>query len=621
MFAQVHLGLPIEGPFDYSVPLEFQQKIKPGSRVFVHFRAKKMVGYVVGLSDKTDIPRVKPLLGCIDDFPVLNHELLALTREVSEYYCCSWGEAIETALPQGLRKGKLLQLSCEVPLERQDQTSPALKGQAQASTMIIQDWGGKLRWERYWEALQPVLKRKESAIILVPDVDAVARAQILVAEKFRIPVGVLYRDCPAEMSEWLRIKEGGVQIIVGTRSAVFAPAQNLGLIIVDEEQDQAFKQDQVPHYHARDAALMRAGMSHARCLLASSAPSLESFYLAEKGKAEFLRLEEKEAPRVKIIDLKNLPLFNRKKALVLTLYVQDAIESALAAGEKILLFINRKGFATFAACHHCGAVLKCPRCNINVVYHYKSNVLSCHYCNYKIKPPEICPQCNSGYIKYSGAGAEKIESELCRLFPQAVIKQIEEGEGSDLTIADIFVASQAVLKCTVESFGMVVVLAIDYELNRVDFRASEKTFSLLSSLLRLSAKQMLIQTSLPHHYCFAALEQNNPALFYDEELSMRKQLEFPPVRHMGLVKIRGKNEEKVQTTSQSLFTLLQEKAAQNDVSVISVNPGVHVKLRGNFYWQIVLHAGTAQKLSSFLKSSLKKVSHSGIIVTVDIDPW
>jgi primosomal protein N' (replication factor Y) len=366
---------------------------------------------------------------------------------------------------------------------------------------------------------------------------------------------------------------------------------------------------------------MRAGISHARCLLASGAPSLESFYLADKGMAEFLRIEEKEAPLVKIIDLKNLPLFNRKKALVLTLYVQDAIESALAAGEKILLFINRKGFATFAACHHCGAVLKCPRCNINVVYHYKTNILSCHYCNYKIKPPDICPQCNSGYIKYSGAGTEKIESELCRLFPQAVIKQVEEAEASDLAGADIFVATQAVLKYTGRAFGLVVVLAIDYELNRVDFRASEKSFSLLSSLLRLSSQKMLIQTSLPHHYCFAALEQNNPALFYDEELSMRKQLEFPPVRHMGLVKIRGKNELKVQAISQSLFTLLQEKAAQSDISVISVNPGVHVKLRGNFYWQIVLHAEAAQKLSSFLKSSLKKVSHSGIIVTVDIDPW
>jgi primosomal protein N' (replication factor Y) (superfamily II helicase) len=621
MFAQVHLGLPLEGPFDYLVPAELETRIKPGSRVFVNFRAKKMVGYVAGLSDKTVIPKVKPILECLDDSPVLNDELLALTKEVAEYYCCSWGEAIETALPQGLRKGKLLHLSPEASFDGRGHSARVLKEHAQTQTMLIHDWAGKLRWERYWEALALALERKESSIILMPDKDAVARAQALIAEKFHVPVGLMYRECPSELSEWLKIRAGAVQIVVGTRSAVFAPVQNLGLIIVDEEQDQAFKQDQVPHYHAREVAFMRARRRLARCLLASTAPSLESFSLADKGKLTFTRLEEKEIPQVKIIDLKNLPLFNRKKALVLTLYVQDAIESALQSGEKILLFINRKGFATFAACHHCGAVLKCPRCNINVVYHYKSNVLSCHYCNYKIKPPEICPQCNSGYIKYSGAGTEKIESELCRLFPQAVIKQIEEGEDFDLASADIFVATQAVLKYASETFSLVVVLAIDYELNRVDFRASEKSFFLLSSLLRLSSRKMLIQTSLPHHYCFSALEQNKPELFYEAELAMRKQLDFPPVRHMGLVKVRGKKEEKVQSVSQNLFTTLQEKAVQTDISVISVNPGEHVKLRGNFYWQIVLHAGSAQKLASFLKSSLKKISHSGIIVTVDIDPW
>ncbi|MFA6217256.1 MAG: primosomal protein N' [Candidatus Omnitrophota bacterium] len=620
MFAQVHLGLPLEGPFDYSVPSELEQTIKPGSRVFVNFRAVKMIGYVVNLSNKTTIAKVKPILECLDDFPVLNEELLALTREVSQYYCCSWGEAIETALPQGLRKGKRLPLSPAAGIEGQLHTPRVLQEHFQPETVLIHDWGGKLRWDRYWEALALVLERKQTAIVLFPDIKAVQKAQNLITEKLHVPVGVLYREYRTELDEWVKIKQGALQIVVGTRSAVFAPVENLGLIIIDEEQDSGFKQDQVPHYHAREVALMRARSQKATCLLSSIAPSLESFFLAQKGTIKSMGVEEKNFPQVKIIDLKNLPMFNRKKALVLSLYVQDAILSAIQAREKILLFINRKGFATFAACQHCGNILKCPRCNINVVYHYKDNVLSCHYCNYKIKPPEICPQCNSGYIKYSGAGTEKIESELARLFPQAVIKQIEEIEDFDPLSADIFVATQSVFKYACATFSLVVVLAIDHEFNRVDFRSSEKAYYILTSLLRLAGQKMVIQTSLPHHYCFSALEQNKPSLFYEEELSMRTQLDFPPIRHMGLVKIRGAKEEKVKTVSENLFSALREKTGKADISVISVNPGQHAKLRGNFYWQIVLHAVTAQKLSDFLKTSLKKLSHSGIIVTVDIDP-
>jgi len=408
--------------------------------------------------------------------------------------------------------------------------------------------------------------------------------------------------------------------VVGTRSGIFAPVDNLGLVIIDEEQDSVYKQDQVPHYHAREVGLMRVGIEKAKLILGSGSPSLEGFYLARKNKIDYTQVPRNKAyPEIKINDT-NRKAYNSKQQSILSKYLQDSIAASLDAKEKILLFINRRGFATYSACSNCGKALKCPRCSVNLVYHSDDNIMSCHYCNFKLEPPKICPNCEAGYIRYLGAGAEKIESELSRLFPQAKIKLLDKEENSGAVDADIFVSTEAILKEGYADFGLIEVISIDNSLNRIDFRSSEKAFFLLVGLLRLTSKKIIIQTGLPKHYCIRAIENKDIDIFYREELKHRKQLGFPPYKHIGLVKLRGNNEEKVKEASGRLFEGLKAGNKDRGIEVVSVNPGQPVKLRGKFCWQVLIKTGSVRKLSKFLKKYLKGFLHSGIIATVDIDP-
>ena len=612
LYAKVVLGISVEGPFDYSVPAGLEKVIRVGSRVKVTLRTQRCIGYVVGLSRKTYIKKVKPLLSVIDEEPILDADLLKLTRELADYYCCSWGEAIETAIPQALRSGKALSFKV--------QGAQAAQGGERKDISLIHGQDAERRWDFYIEAIKEALLIKKQVIVLLPDIEKVYRAKELISSRIGITPAVFFRKEAHELEEWVKAKEGRTEVILGTRSAIFAPFNNAGLVIVDDEDDFVYKQDQVPHYHAREAAFMRCRLDKAGLMLGSHTPSLESFLLAEEGKINYVFIPRQAPfPQVTISDSKYISRLERKKSPSLSRYLQDAISGALNEKGKILLFLNRKGFATFAHCSSCGALFKCPRCNINLVYHFKEASLNCHYCNYSTPAPKVCPECNSGYIKYSGAGMEKVESELALIFPQARVKVVDDKSTLKLDEADIFIATESILGENI-SFDLVAALAIDNSLNRVDLRAAERTFRLLNGLARLAKSKMLIQTRIPHHHAFLALSEKDPNIFYAQELKQRKQLHFPPYAHMGLVKIRGRKESSVKESSSNLFERLKERNKGSQVKILGLRPADPAKLRGNFYWQILLSARSAEKITGFLKINLKDFRHSGIIVTVDIDP-
>ena len=639
LYAKVVLGLPVEGPFDYSVPEHLRKKIRAGLRVWIQFRDKKKLGYVVKLAAESNIERVKPILEIIDDFPIIDKNMLLLTRELSDYYGCSWGEAIETALPQGLRKGKEITNNIK---ERK-----ALKHKDKKDVILIHDLDGRARWDIYLKLIKETLDNNKSAVVLLPDIASVLKAKEIINANLGILPSLLYRKQPGELDEWLKIKERGCGVVVGTRSAIFAPVNNLGLVIIDEEQDTVYKQDQVPHYHARDVAFMRTAIEKAKLILGSASPSLESFYLAKKGKINYTLLPRKRNfPQIKIIDMRQEQRYSKQKNIIFSKYLLDCITQGIGEKGKTLLFLNKSGFATFASCRNCGTVLKCPRCNVNLVYHFKDNILTCRYCNFKIPPLRICPDCNSAYIRYLGTGREKIESELSRIFPHARIRMLDNLQDAALKDGDIFISSASIIKKTnypecsdflsdsSESrrvaaqssnirvtFGLIGILSIDDSLNRIDLRSTEKVFGLLSGLLTLTQEKIIIQTQAPRHYCFGAIENKDINLFYEEELKQRKQLQFPPYRHLCLLKLRGKKENSVKEASSVLFDRLSKYGQSNkSIKVVSVNPGEPGKLRGNFYWQILIKAGSASKIVKFIKLHLKNFSHSGIIVTIDVDP-
>jgi len=613
LYAKVVLGLPVEGPFDYSVSLSFYRRIKVGMRVWVQFRTKRMLGYIVSLTKQTNIENVKPIIEIIDESPLLDKNMFLLTRELSHYYGCSWGEAIETALPEGLRKGR------KIPNTPENKIIPQIDNQ---DVLLIHDLEGKARWDIYLKSIKETLNNNKSVIVLLPDINSVLKAKETITADLGISPGLLYRKQQRELEQWSKVREDKFNIIIGTRSGIFAPVNNLGLVIIDEEEDSSYKQDQVPHYHAREIAFMRIKIEKAKLILGSTSPSLESFYLAKKDKIRYILLPRiRNFPQIKIIDMRHKQRNLKQRDMILSRYLEDCISQVLDAKGKILLFLNRRGFATFASCRQCGAVLKCPRCNINLVYHFKDNILNCHYCNFKMPPQKICPNCNSGYIRYLGLGTEKIESELSRVFPQARIKRLDSLKEIDIKDGNVFIATQSIIKRTNYSFDLIGILSIDNSLNRIDFRATEKTFGLLVALLNLTKEKMLIETRLPKHYCFKAAEFKDINMFYDEELKQRKQLGFPPYQHLCLVKLRGKKENRVKEVSNDLFNRLNKYSKNNKtIKVVSVNPGQPAKLRGNFYWQILLKANSPQKIIKFLKLHLKNFSHSGIIVTIDMDP-
>ena len=616
LYAQVVLGLPVEGPFDYIVPLNLTKKIAIGQRVWVNFSQRKLVGYVVGLSQKTKIKKLKPILKIIDTEPVLDKNILSLTKELSNYYCCSWGEAIETALPESLRRGRIL---AEVKTEQ----FTTQKNKAQITLVHALDI--KARWQIYFNQIKDTLEMGKKVLILLPDKTYLLKVKELISLKFDATLATLYRNQPQEIKEWLKIKEAKANIVIGTRSGIFAPLNNLGLIIIDEEQDSLYKQDQVPHYHSREVAFMRAQKEGIRLILGSSSPSLESFYLAKKNKIHYIFIPPKEPyPEVKILDTKYHP-----KKIIFSKYLEEAISQTLSQKGKILLFLNRKGFATFIFCPQCSIILKCQRCQVNLVYYFKENLLICPYCNFKMSAPKICPYCNSGYIRYTGLGTEKIESELARIFPQVKIKRVESEQIPKIEEADIFVSTESIVrrinflnedKNFNNIFDLVGVLSIDNLLNRFDFRAAEKTFALLIGLIKLTKKKIVIQTQLPQHYCFSALENKNLNLFYEEELKQRKELKLPPYKHIALVKIRGKSALRVEKIANLLLKNLKKINKDKNIKILSATPAIPSKLRGKFYWQVLLKATLAEKLTQFLKINLKKFSRSGIIITVDIDP-
>lgn len=613
LYAKVVLGLPVEGPFDYLVPMGFSKKIKAGSRVWVNFRNKKILGYVVALSAKTKIKNVKSVLEIIDSTPVLNKNMLSLTQGLSRYYCCSWGEAIEAALPPVLRKGRRLS---EIGVQK---NIIASKNRAEKIT-LIQDLTGQAYQEIYLKYIRQAIENKQSVIVLLPDIASALKAKEIINRNIGITPVVLYRGKADELAAWLKIREGIFSVVVGTRSAIFAPVNNLGLVIIQEEDNFVYKQEQVPHYHLREVAMLRAKKEKANLILGSMHPSLEMLYLATKFKINYTFIPQGPSiPEIKIIEPHTFVrgLGNR---MFISKYLQDLISQGLATGEKILLFVNRRGFATTASCGNCRKVLRCPRCNLSLVYHFKKNFLSCHYCNFKMPPPTICPDCQASYIRYSGIGTEKVESELSRIFPQARIKIIDREQKIDPLSTDIFISTQYIFKEPQYKFDLVGVLFVDQALNRINFRASEEAFGLLLNLSSLTKKTLVIETRLGQHHSFQALVKNDIHIFYHTELKQRRQLKFPPYRHLGKVKLRGPNAERVKEVSQKLFAHLKEKIKNKPLEVLAVTPEIPPKLRGNFYWQILLRTQNPLNLSKFLKIHLKDLSHSGIIVTVDIDP-
>ncbi|HOW35791.1 MAG TPA: primosomal protein N' [Candidatus Omnitrophota bacterium] len=608
---QVVVGLPVEGPFDYFTEGALADKIAIGQRAWVPFGPRKLVGFIVGVAAKSKFKRLKPIFSLIDNEPVLDSRLLALTQEISRHYGCSWGEAIEMSLPDALRKGKAVDIP---PLD-----SSSILSQGNPETILVHDKSNKKYWPFLLENMRDTLSLGKGILFIVPENSLTDELKNKIKSETAEEIVVLDKRLKSgdELKEWQKVKGGQAKIIIGTRSAIFAPARNLGLIVVLDEDHAAYKQEQSPFYHLRDVALMRSVIENCRMIFVSAVPSAEVWQQVSSKKIKLVALEADSTSRVQIIDVSD---FHFRKSSVFSFPLRNGIEKTLEARGKIVLFMNRKGFSTLTRCRQCGYTVKCRRCDTNLVYLFDRKIMVCRYCHFTANPPSVCPQCQSSYIRYSGLGIEKLESEISRIFPKARVCHYDRDTHSFPSDFDILIATQAVLRIQDKLFvDLVGAVQIDSELNRPDFRAAQKTFALLVHLKNLAKEKLIIQTRNPDNYCLKAILKSDFNKFYKKELSLRKELGLPPFKHFIAIVIRTAKEALAGEQAQELYKVLKENSKA--VEILEPQPDKTVKLRGKYRWVILMKSKSVIKMMGLAHKALKTFrKKAGVVVSVDVDP-
>ncbi len=658
-YADVVLGLPILRSFSYRIPKNFIPEAEIGKRVRVSFGRRELIGYIVGLNEKSDIKNVKPVQSIIDKTPIISGEMLKTTKWISEYYLCSWGQAIESTIPGVLRKGKT-SVKPKKPFEEErfeksshlkptEEQKKALAdineslSKKEHCVFLLHGITASGKTEVYLQAISHVLEQGRSSIVLVPEISLTPQTVERFKSRFGEMVAVIHSKLMGSMRfrEWQRIKTGAARVIVGVRSAIMSPVDNLGLVIVDEEHESSYKQEDTPRYHARDLAIERARINNGVVVLGSATPSLESFYNAKKGNYKLInlkkRIQDKDLPEVKIVDMKR-ELVQKHRQVVLSRILKDMLDKILAKKEQAILFLNRRGFSTSIVCKKCGHVARCKRCESVMVYHFTDKKLICHYCNHKEDPPDICPRCRGSYVKFLGLGTERVESELHRFFPEKRMDRMDtdatKKRGSHDKILggfrrhgiDVLVGTQMVAKG--HDFPLVTLVGVvsaDTTLNLPDFRASERTFNLLTQVAGRAGRGkekgfVIIQTYSPSHYAITTASRHDYDAFYKKEIGYRKELNLPPFIHIIKLTLRSVNNKKAKGAADKLKDLLKKKLDPS-VKVIGPAPAVIARLRGQYRWNIMLKTENPKKTNEGLKKILAAFRKpSGVLLAPDVDP-
>jgi primosomal protein N' (replication factor Y) len=659
-YAKVVLGLPLEGPFLYLIPEKFRKYIGVGRRVIVPFKEQRAVGYIVGFSFTSKIKtKIKEIEELIDEEQLITGELLRLTRWIADYYFCAWGEAIEAAIPPILRKGKIKikdvyrkknlveNAGCTMDdvgrkIRLTNLQARALKPIEKSLTkekrevFLIQNIREKDRLNIYFQAIEFNLKQGKSSIFLLPEISLVSPVENQLKSRFgKGTVSLIHsRLSPVRLyQEWKRIRNKESSIVIGTRSAIFAPVKNLKLIIIDEESDSSYKQIEVPRYNAKDVALKRAKFTQAVVILASMMPSVESYYNVKiKGHkliAPTLYKKHVEV-KLKVINMRREHYGRQKTKPLISNFLESKIKEVLSQKEKIILFLNRRGFATFIHCPNCKSILRCKNCHSSLKYHFKQRLVVCHYCGYKLSAPEICPKCNVAYVRYAGSGTQRLESELHRLFPYARTLRIDTDNvcrdiSSRYKEVDILAGTQIINKMQFRPQPRLAgIISLDSLLNMPDFRGTERAFQLLIHFTNLVKKRgdIIIQTYFPEASILRFVEQRDYLKFYKEELNHRKGLNLPPFKHIILLTLRAKFENKLVNQAQRLASILIEKKPRG-VDVVGPIPHPISKLRGKYQQNIIIKAKNVFSVNKFLRENLGGLTKSrigNIPLTVDVDP-
>jgi primosomal protein N' (replication factor Y) len=507
---------------------------------------------------------------------------------------------------------------------------------------------GSGKTELYLRAAEEALKRGRTVLFLVPEI--ALTPQIIEQLKRRFPdsFALLHSSLsPGERYEqWLRVKRGEARVVLGARSAVFAPLSNIGLIVMDEEHENTYKQSDSPRYHTRDVARWRAAYHDAVLLMGSATPSLETFLDTRGEKAKLLtltrRVEGHRLPDVEVVDMRRE--FSAGNRGIFSRSLQKAMEETLHRQEQIMLFLNRRGFAGFQLCRQCGLVLKCPSCDVSLTYHSSPEHLQCHYCGYRRAVLQFCPQCKSRYLRNFGLGTQKVEREVQNIFPGVEVVRMD----SDTTAvkgaydriwssfkekrASVLIGTQMIAKgFDFPGVTLVGIVAADITLHLPDFRAGERTFQLLSQAAGRSGRgaqrgRVIIQTFTPWHYSIKAASEHNYKDFLQEELKRRKLLLYPPFSEIILINCSSLQEPKARLFAGKLKAVLAESLSileKKETELLGPSPAPLFKIKDRFRYQLIFKGTGLQQYAGIIRDVVWKFSQETgeeIRVTVDFNP-
>jgi primosomal protein N' (replication factor Y) len=512
------------------------------------------------------------------------------------------------------------------------------------SPFLIYGVTGSGKTEVYLRAIEEVLNQGREAIVLVPEISLTPQLLSRFKGRFGENLSLLHSKLGRgeRYDQWRQIWKGEVKIAVGARSAIFAPFKNVGIIIVDEEHDPSYKQEEKLRYHARDLAVVRAKQDEATLLLGSATPSLESFHNAERGKFHLLRLPEriegKPLPRVEVVDMKN------EKGL-LSEKVRAALEKNIKDKKQSLLFLNRRGFANFILCPDCGFTYKCPNCSVTLTYHLRDRSLQCHYCDYRIRAPGDCPQCEGHRLQGVGIGTERLEQEIRSLFPetqvgrmdrdttsrrrshQQILKSLESGK------TDILVGTQMIVKGhDFPNVTFVGVVSADTSLHFPDFRSSERTFQLLTQVAGRAGRgevfgEVVIQTYNPDHYSILRAKDHDFIGFYQEEIQFRRALDYPPFSRLINFRLVGNSEKRTEAVSEEMGRIgrsLLKRGYGKGIEILGPSAAPFSKMRGKFRWQMLSKGKSPKLLHQFAQEMAFRLEEEtkgkGVNLDIDVDP-
>jgi len=790
------------GALDYAVGPELDTIVRPGTRVLVPLGSRRAVGIVTELPAASSHPRLRTILAALDPRPLLDDSLMRLCRWMADYYLCSFGEAVSTALPGGsrisversvrligplpsdpaklvgapahlldwlrttgtqtahaidakfgangrralaalqrrqlvkieeqvrgggaptmharyyrigrelasdearqwrrkrpaqyavyaylyahpLRQARSLELQAtfpsasvklaalikaglaevieeevyrmvlpaEVGEDRQVDLNAAQRDAVAAVSRSLDDflifllWGvtGSGKTEVYLHSIAACLAAQRTALVLVPEISLTHQLVDRVRARFGDRVAVLHSGLSdgERWDEWRRIAQGEVPIVVGARSAVFAPLPRLGLVVVDEEHDAAYKQEDGIRYNGRDLAVMRAKLANCPAVLGSATPAVETFHNGQTGRYQMLtlpeRVEARPLPVVDIIDLRRGPAAG--KHLLISPRLAAALQANLAARGQSLIFLNRRGFANFLQCLQCGEALMCPNCSVTLTLHRRLRALRCHHCDYTIPPPATCPDCGGLSLSAWGAGTEQVEAALGQLLSGARIGRMDRDttsrKGSQREIFnawerreyDVLIGTQMITKGhDVPGVTLVGVLLADTSLNFPDFRAAERTFQLITQVAGRAGRgarlgRVIVQTLQPEHLSLRCAAQHDYRAFVEHELAARRELGYPPFARLVQIRCEGEDAQATERVVRALAAHVKS-AAEKGVELLGPTPAPIERLRRRYRWQLLVrgrNGAAVRRAARYAHDAVRRQARaSGVRMLVDVDPY